>query len=212
MRRSAGYLVGLAVYALVVPQMAADPEREITVAEVVERTTGHGLDKEDVIYAMAVLDDAGWGRAQVERAIKQVEEIFAQCGVFVTASTVYRLEAPEGFHDLDESEQARLLAALPPTRPVAMLVDRTTERDVAYSYLISAPVASRGTAWVTRNSHPACLAALLAHELGHVLLSTARHSDDPDNLMYHTCTSSNVAGSRTGTGLSTAQCEQLRER
>lgn len=212
MWRNAGYVVGLAVNALVMSQQTvAGPERDVAVVEVVERTTGDRFEKGDVIYPLAVLDGAGWEWAHLERAIQEVEAIFAQCGVVVTAGTVYRLEVPDDFRELDESEQARLLAALPTSRPVVLLVDRTTDHDVAYSYLKSAPVASRGTAWVTRNSEPACLAALLAHELGHILLNTARHSDDPDNLMSHTCTSFNVAEWRIGTGLSAAQCKQLRE-
>lgn len=165
-----------------------------------------------MVYPLAVLEGAGWEWPQIELAVRQVEEIFGQCGVTVTAETVYMVSAPEDFLELDEPMQARLLAAIPETRPAALLVGRTTDQDTAYSYLASAPVASRATGWVTRAARPACLGVLLAHELGHILLDTARHSTDPDNLMSHTCTISNVRGSAAGARLSAAQCRKLRER
>lgn len=166
----------------------------------------------DVAYPVAVLDSANWRSSEVKRALEEVEAIFGQCGVTVVGGPVYRIEAPAAFTELDDERQYRLLAPLPATRPLAVLVDRTVARDVAYAYRLSAPVASRGTAWITRSGHPACLGRSLAHELGHILLDSARHSPDRDNLMFHSCTASNVAGSRPGTRLSERQCEQLRDR
>lgn len=190
------------------PAMPAD---EVKVAEVVEYGTERAGD-DTILYALAVLNGAGWEKSRVNEAIRRVEAVFSRCGVTVTAGTVYRLDAPPGFLDLEEPMQSSLLAALPAPRPIALLVDQTTDGDVAYSYLSSAPVASRGTAWVTRNSRPACLPTLLAHELGHILLDTPRHVDDPNNLMSHTCTVSNLAGDRPGTHLNESQCEAIRKR
>lgn len=211
MWRSAGYGVGLVACALSMFPAAAAPVQGIEVIEVVERTSGTRDRMEGVItYPLAVLNAAGWEKVRVERAIHEVEAIFAQCGILVTAGSVYWLETSSQFLDLHESMQGRLLSRLPSMRPIALLVDQTADNDVAYSYLNSAPVASRGTAWVTRNSHPACLGILLAHELGHVLLNTTRHSDDGDNLMSHTCTVSNVAEFRPDASLAESQCEKLR--
>lgn len=208
-----GYAAGLAALVLALLQpAAAEPARDVAVVEVREGTGSYRLEEADIVYPLAVLDSAGWDAGQVKRAIREVEGIFGQCGIIVAAGSVYRLEVPREFRELDESMQARLLAELPPTRPIALLVDRTAGRDIAYSYLMSAPTKSRGTAWVTRNSHPACLGPLLAHELGHILLDSERHSGDRDNLMFHTCSVSNVAGSRPGTGLTDAQCKVLRAR
>lgn len=213
MSPSARCAAGLAAVLLLLADPApAGPRQDVTVVDVLERTSGHRLAEADVVYPLAVLESAGWERARVERAIAEVEGIFGQCGITVSAGSVYRLAAPEAFRELDESMQARLLAELPPTRPIALLVDRTADGDTAYSYRMSAPVASRGTAWVTRNSQPACLAPSLAHELGHILLDSPRHSGDRRNLMSHTCTVSNVAGSRPGTELTDSQCGKLRAR
>jgi hypothetical protein len=213
MRHDTVCAFSLAVCALVTLQQAvADVGDDVTVMEVIEPTSGHRLKEADVVYPLAVLRTAGWEPARVEQAIQQVEDIFDQCGITVTAGSVYWLEAPVEFRELDESMQSRLLSELPSTRPVAVLVDRTADRDVAYSYLRSAPLASRGTAWITRHSHPRCLGTLLAHELAHILLDSDRHSGDRGNLMFHTCTISNIAGSGPGTDLTDSQCNSIRTR
>ncbi|MDZ7839924.1 MAG: hypothetical protein U5R46_03755 [Gammaproteobacteria bacterium] len=179
---------------------------------VIEHAPARELEKADVVYPLAVLEGAGWEWPGIERAVRQVEEIFGQCGVAVTVGHIYLLSAPDDFLELDESMQSRLLDRLPESRPAALLVGRTTDQDTAYSYLVSAPVPSRGTAWVTRASRPVCLGVLLAHELGHILLNTARHNRDPENLMSYTCTISNIQRSAIGARLSASQCRQLRER
>lgn len=206
------YAAGAALVLALLQPAAAGPVRDVAVVEVREGTSGYRLEQADVAYPLVVLESAGWNTGQVERAIREIEDIFAQCGIIVAAGSVHRVEAPREFRELDESLQARLLAELPPTRPMALLVDRTADRDVAYSYLMSAPTGSRGTAWVTRNGHPACLGPQLAHELGHILLDSERHSADRDNLMFHTCSVSNIAGARPGTDLTEAQCETIRAR
>jgi len=190
--------------------LAAGKQPEIRILEEVHRPVEPRRENNTIVYDLAVAQGAGWRKHRVAQAIDRAEAIFEQCGVRVAAESVHWLEIPVDLHVLEESAQRRLLAVLPQRRPMALLVNRTTEGDSAYSYLASAPVASRGTAWLTRNSHPVCVGALLAHELGHILLDTARHSSDPGNLMSHTCTVSNVAGSRPGTELTRSQCDTLR--
>lgn len=170
-----------------------------------------GAEQADALtYQVAIMEGAGWQRETVDRAIAQVEAIYAQCDVRVAAADVCWRQMPGTLKTLDESEQADLLAKLPRERPLAVFVDRTTTGDTAYAYRMSAPVASRGTAWITRKSHLSCLGVLLAHELGHILLDTANHSADPKNLMAYTCTHSNIAGSTSNTRLSESQCRRLR--
>lgn len=173
-----------------------------------QRTVSH-TSKHSLIYSVAVLSGAGWKPDHVEEAVRQAEAIFAQCGIVVTAGSVYWVKAPDEFDEMDEPMHGRLLASLPETRPVAVFIDRTTDGDVAYSYLRSAPVASRGTAWITRNSHPACTGVLLAHELGHLLLNSAGHSSEPENLMSHTCRHTNIMRYQHGARLNEGQCERL---
>lgn len=207
-RGRAAAALALALSALLPVVVASD--RDVAVFAVRE-PPGSDISREaDVVYPLAVLASADWPPAAIERAVGEVERIFAQCGTTVTAGPRYRLQAPADYRELDEPMQARLLERLPAARPIVLLVDRTVDGDVAYSYLPSAPVASRGSAWITRHSDPACLGPLLAHELGHILLDSERHSDDRDNLMFHSCTVANVAGTHPGTNLTEAQCARLR--
>ena len=184
----------------------------ITVVESPEHAHRRVPGEADVVYPLAVLESADRSAAHVQRAVRRVETIFGQCDITVAAGPVFRVATPPAFGPLDEAKQSQLLAHLPPARPAALLVEHSADRDVGYSYLMSAPVASRGTAWITREVGPACLAPVLAHELGHILLDSAHHSDDRANLMFHTCTVSNVAGTRPGTALTDAQCRKLRAR
>ncbi|MBS1270068.1 MAG: hypothetical protein MAG794_01021 [Gammaproteobacteria bacterium] len=209
-RRAAATRLGLLVLAaLVSPVTTSGPG-----IEVVEVTQHGGPERgaTGVTYPVAVLLGAGWKREQIERAIGDTEAIYARCGVVVTAGAIYWLQAPDDFQVLDEAEQTGLLTKLEPERPAAVFVNQTTDGDIAYSYLESAPIAGRGTAWITRNSDPTCIGALLAHELGHIMLDAARHSSQPGNLMAHTCTHSNIAGATPNTALSEAQCRRLRAR
>ncbi len=188
---------------------APGSEERIEIVETTPRGEPGNL-QGDFVYPVAVLTGAGWERDQIEQAIRKAEAIYAQCGVMVTAGTVYWMKTPDEFHALDEIEQAELLSRLPPERPLAVFVDRTTDDDIAYSYLKSAPVASQGTAWITRRGHDSCVGSLLAHELGHILLNTAQHSSERHNIMAYSCTHSNIVRSQTNTRLSEAQCRQLR--
>jgi len=184
---------------------------EVDIRDMQERA-GPQPDRDSaIVYTLVVLQGAGWDSDQVTRAVRQVEAIFDQCGVSVVAAPVYRLSVPEEYQRLSEAMQPRLLSALPRNRPAVLLVNHTRAGDTAYAYLESSPVASRGTAWITRASHPACLGTLLAHELGHILLRSGAHHSAPGNLMSHTCSYSNVAGFRAGTSLARAQCARLRQ-
>lgn len=163
-------------------------------------------------YQVVVLAGAGWRDSDIEEAVGEASAVFASCDVAVHATAVYWVKAPAGYQELDEREQAGLLAPLGGRRPVALFVNRTTERDIAYSYLNTAPVASRGTAWITRDSAPSCVGPLLAHELGHILLNSGRHVDDQRNLMSYNCVTMNITGFRLNTELTEGQCKRLQAR
>jgi len=210
MRTPGVIFVAVVAAAAALSPAPAEPAERVRVAEVTAYRPERGGDK-TIVYPLAVLKSAGWENEQVLRAIREVQAVFSHCGVSVAAGSVYWLDAPDEFLELEESMQPRLLAVLPPARPAALLVGQTTDRDVAYAYLASAPIASRATAWVTRNSHPGCLGTLLAHELGHVLLDSPHHPADPANLMSHTCTVTNWDSPRRGVALNQAQCQKLRE-
>lgn len=180
----------------------------VEVVEVLPRHVGDGGGS-TVRYEVAVLEEAGWRLDEIERAIQASESIYAQCGVTLHAVAIHRLRAPPAYQLLEEEDQARLLSGLAAGRPLVLFVNRTAAGDTAYSYRRSAPVAERGTAWITRTAAPSCVGVLLAHELGHILLDTARHSRQADNLMSYTCTHNNLAGAAPAARLSKAQCRRL---
>ena len=162
-------------------------------------------------YLVAVLSGSGWKREEIENAIKQARMIFDQCRVVVDVRAIYWLKTAVEFDRLQETHQAEILSVLPHYRPVIGFIKDSRDNDVAYSYLQSAPVPSRGTAWITRAGDPGCVGTIVAHELGHILLDTARHSAGGGNLMSYTCVHSNIARFPAGNNLDEAQCDRLRE-
>lgn len=189
----------------------ASPDDEITIVKTFDGASAAHVDGADVVYRVAMLAGVGWRGTDIAKITRDVEEIFDQCRITVAAGEMHWLETGAEFHILDEALESRLLGMLPPDRPIVLLVDRTTNQDLAYAYVRTAPPERRDTAWITQTVPDACLAPLMAHELGHILLDSTDHSDDPGNLMHHSCTVSNISGARAGTLLTEAQCERIRE-
>lgn len=211
MRHSIHCLGALALCSVLWAQpTTANPDRDEVVVRVVEHANEERIEDANVAYRVAILAGVGWEGTDMERIVREIEDIFGQCRVTASARDIHWLEVGEQFHVLDASLESRLLDALPPDRPVILLVDRTTHQDLAYAYLPSAQRDKRGTAWITRAVPAACMAPLIAHELAHILLDSADHSDDPRNLMHHSCSVSNIAGASAGTGLTESQCERIR--
>lgn len=162
-----------------------------------------------VYYDIAVLNNAGWQQIDIERAITKSKAIYAQCNVHLEAQSIRWLDTPQIYLNLNESNQADIIEQLPASRPLVVFIQQTTDGDNAYSYLLSAPLSSQGSAWITRKSSDECTGVLMAHELGHILLDTDSHAADIDNLMAYSCTHSNIQGAKPNTDLTPEQCAKL---
>jgi hypothetical protein len=169
--------------------------------------TGRGFD-----FTVVVVRNAGWRADEIETAIREAAAIFLhRCGLPISVNRVLTIDLPGFYQELDEAEEERFVGGLV-DRPAALFVNATTEHHNAYSYLESWPISRAGTVWITRDAPTVCRGPLLAHEIGHVALDQAEHSDDQDNLMSHRCGHSNLTNQRINTELSQRQCTLLKRR
>ena len=181
---------------------------DIKITEIIERNTDSN-NANTLYYNVAVLNTAGWQQSDVERAIDETKMIYAQCDIRLHARSIRWIDTPGAYLNLAESKQADIIRQLPASRPLVVFIQQTDDGYNAYSYLFSAPLTSRGSAWLTRKSNRACTGTLLAHELGHILLNSEKHADNTDNLMAYTCTHSNIQGTKPNTALTPQQCAKL---
>ena len=175
----------------------------------VEQTpTGKGLE-----FSVVVFRDIGWGLDTVTNAIKQAAQIYAsECDFYFTVNEIRMGGVANRFHNLTEPMQQELIESLNLPRPIVFFINTTTDNDYAYSYQQGTVSPSQGTVWMTRRVVPACHGPLLAHELGHIALDVAEHSNAPKNLMGFTCYSSNVQNFAGNTKLTRRQCQRLHQR
>jgi hypothetical protein len=163
-------------------------------------------------FTVVVVRNAGWQADEVAASVRSAAAIFLRrCNLSLTVERILTVDLPAAYQELDEGEEEQLAADLD-ARPAVLFVNRTTEGHRAYSYLERWPIARAGTAWLTRQAPAACRGALLAHEIAHLALDDAEHSDDPDNLMSHRCGHSNLVNQLINTELDPQQCRLLARR
>jgi len=90
-------------------------------------------------------------------------------------------------------------------------VSGTAEEDVAFAHLPSLNSPSASTIWITERVNERCLAWIAAHEIGHVLLDSGKHSNGTVNVMSNGCTVSNWSNSIKTPGWTTEQCSALHQ-
>lgn len=163
-------------------------------------------------FTVVVVRNAGWQADEVAASVRDAAGIFLRrCNLPLTVERILTIDLPAAYQELDEDEEERLVSGLA-ARPAVLFVHRTTEGHRAYSYLERWPIARAGTAWLTRQAPAVCRGALLAHEIAHLALDDAGHSDDPDNLMSHRCGHSNLTNQLINTELDPDQCRLLARR
>jgi hypothetical protein len=163
-------------------------------------------------FSVLVVRNAGWQVDEVATSVRDAATIFLRrCNLPLTVERVLTIDLPAAYQELDEDEEERLVSGLD-ARPAVLFVNRTSEGHRAYSYLERWPIARAGTAWLTRQAPAVCRGALLAHEIAHLALDDAGHSDDPDNLMSHRCGHSNLTNQLINTELDPDQCRLLARR
>jgi len=161
-----------------------------------------------IVYRLpvTVVAGSGWSPTKVHAAIADASRLFQHaCGFALEASGLTWL--PASTRPLDDGDEAALVMQVP--RPRLVFVGATTANDVAYAYPANAPLAQAGTAWFTGQVLPACAGRLVAHELGHLALSSGAHESGTDDLMSRGCRASNIAGGEEPVSIEPRRCARL---
>ncbi len=156
--------------------------------------------------SLMVLKGSGWEVPRVVDAMERAAAILARCGVRVPEAALHRIEVPERLNYFRVSTGVGLAAQIELTRPAAFFV-RDTRRVQPHDAEAFGRSNSRNfpelrhTVWLMQAiPHPGIG---LAHELVHVLIDNAAHSDAPGNLMRMRTAPQNVE-------LTAAQCARIR--
>lgn len=137
-----------------------------------------------------------------------VNDIYQQCDIsvsFDTQTTGFEVE-----RIIDRENRIQLSKKYKNESPTVFFVPNTAEVDVAFSYLPSydSPLAS--TFWITDRVSERCLVWITAHELGHVLLDSAKHSNVSINVMSKHCKVGNWNNQLAKPKWNAEQCSALR--
>ena len=169
----------------------------------------------ELVYTPAsLMIDVGIVRQAREADVLQtvfsgVNEIYQQCQISVSFDT-QNIDIPEN-DIIDRDRRINLVEQNKDDFPTVFYVAGTAEADVAYAYLPSfdSPLAS--SIWVTDRVNEACLAWITAHEIGHVLLDSATHSNGSRNVMSTGCKIGNWSNSFTKPRWTAVQCAALHQ-
>ena len=138
-----------------------------------------------------------------------VNNIYQQCNLSVSFDThVVDLEEDRG---IDREARIELAERQDKKVPNIFYVTQTTEQDVAFAYLPSLNSSLSSTIWITDRVNEKCLAWITAHEIGHVLLNSALHSNGSKNVMSTGCKVGNWSNSFVNPRWTPAQCVALHQ-
>lgn len=149
-----------------------------------------------------------WQGEEIVAAATQASKILEQCGIVSGGFDLKRIDVEPRYRVFHTPSSRALARSLDLRTPAIYFVDGTLQNPAFDAEAIgrgnsrSRPEL-RDTVWVVRGARD--LAVVLAHELAHVLMDSGEHSEQPGNLMRDETAPHN-------TGLTDAQCVQLRER
>ena len=145
--------------------------------------------------------------ALLREVMSEVNDIYQQCRITTTFDTQNTALASE--QSIDNEIRTTMAQQFKNTSPTIFFVQRTAEEDVAYAHLpsLNLPVAS--TIWITERVNERCLAWITAHEIGHVLLDSGKHSGGRVNVMSTGCTLNNWNSGTSAPIWTTEQCAAL---
>lgn len=145
---------------------------------------------------MVLLRNSGWSKEQIEQRLTRVAQIYSQCGIKVARATLVTVDAPNGWVDVDYSDEERDLkiATMTPTtdKPILFYVRSSREGQTAYAWRQgkSRPPALTDTAWMTTEINTAAYKKLRdptyspdAHELGHIFGNCEHNADGSKNFL-----------------------------
>ena len=144
----------------------------------------------------------------VEAAVASVVRIYRKCQIELQATITTLTSVSDSV--INEDRRYALAREHATEKPSLFLVSDTNEHEVAYSYLPALKKHVSSTAWLTSRISDDCLAWIMAHELGHILMNSGVHSAGSKNVMSNNCTSSNWNSIKLEPNWTPDQCVSLR--
>ena len=145
----------------------------------------------------------------LDQVMQGVNNIYQQCGISVSyQSQQVDLTAKQV---IDRQTRTSLVEQYKDDLITLFFVPRTAEADVAYAYIPSRGTPLASSIWITERVQEACLPWIAAHEIGHVLLDSGKHSNGSSYVMSNGCTVNNWSNSAASPKWTVEQCLTLRQ-
>jgi len=110
---------------------------------------------------------------------------------------------------IDRETRIKMVDQYKREQTILFFVPRTAEADVAFAYIPSRGTPLASSIWLTERVSEACLPWIAAHEIGHVLLDSGKHSNGSSNVMSNGCTANNWSNSALSPRWTIQQCLTL---
>ena len=202
-------LVTLLVCGCVNPETNQQSTKELKQENAVSADNANSPAAEASLKVDVVILNEAREPALLREVMAGVNNIYRQCRIAMTFDTKNTTLAPE--QTIDSDTRTTLAQQFKKTAPTIFFVKRTAEDDVAYAHLPSLDIPPASTIWITERVNERCLAWITAHELGHVLLDSGRHSNGTVNVMSNACTLTNWNNSTALPEWTPAQCTALHQ-
>ena len=171
--------------------------------------TADGTTKAGSLQVEAVIVNEARDKTLLNEVMSDVNDIYRQCGIEVKFDTKTGKLAAE--QAIDSETRSNLAQQYKNVSPTMFFVPGTAEEDVAFAHLPSLNSPAASTIWITGRVNEGCLAWITAHEIGHVLLNSGKHSNGTGNVMSNGCTLSNWNNGAASPVWTTEQCSALHQ-
>lgn len=145
----------------------------------------------------------------LDQVMQGVNDIYQQCQIAVTFEA-QSVDLTAG-QVIDKETRTNLADEYNAELATLFFVSRTAEADVGFAYLPSGEAPLASSIWVTERVSEACLPWVAAHEIGHVLLDSGKHSNGLSNVMSNGCTANNWSNSAASPKWTIKQCLALHQ-
>jgi len=145
----------------------------------------------------------------LREVLSEVNSIYRQCRIEVLFDTK-NTSLAEG-QSIDSEARSEFAQRYKEVQPTMFFVPGTAEADVAFAHLPSLDSPAASTIWITERVNEGCLGWIAAHEIGHVLLDSGKHSNGSVNVMSNGCRISNWSNSIKTPEWTTEQCIALHQ-
>ncbi len=171
--------------------------------------TGSEVTQTKALEVDVVIVNAARDMTLIGEVLSGVNDIYQQCQITMQFDTKKTTLTPEQL--INSNVRSTLAQQYKKTSPTIFIVPRTSEADVAFAHLPSLNSPAASTIWITERVNERCLSWITAHELGHVLLNSGKHSNGRVNVMSTGCTVSNWNNNAATPRWTTAQCTALHQ-